>query len=46
MVSPNHVNHPMTHRETLEWIAAGVPNALARCEEYAERGRNLPGCPP
>jgi hypothetical protein len=46
MVSPNHVNHPMTHQETLEWIAAGVPNALARCEEYAERGRNLPGCPP
>jgi Metallo-beta-lactamase superfamily len=46
MVSPNHVNHPMTHQETLEWIAAGVPNALARCEEYDERGRNLPGCPP
>ena len=46
MVSPNHVNRPMTHQETLEWIAEGVPNAIARCEEYDERGRNLPGCPP
>lgn len=46
MVSPNHVNRPMTHRETLEWISQGVPNALARCEEYEERGRQLPGCPP
>ena len=46
MVSPNHVDHPMTHQETLEWIAVGVPNALARCAEYEERGRNLPGCPP
>lgn len=46
MVSPNHVNRPMTHRETLEWIAEGVPNAVARCEEYDARGRNLPGCPP
>jgi len=46
MVSPQHVNRPMTHEETLAWIAEGVPNAIARCEEYEERGRNLPGCPP
>jgi hypothetical protein len=45
MVSPNHVAAPMTHEETLTWIAQGVPNALARCEEYEELGRNLPGCP-
>ena len=45
MVSPNHVAAPMTHEETLAWIAQGVPAALARCEEYAELGRNLPGCP-
>jgi hypothetical protein len=45
MVSPNHVAAPMTHEETLAWIAQGVPNALARCEEFAELGRNLPGCP-
>ena len=46
MVSPNHVARPMTHQETLEWIAQGVPAALARCAEYEELGRNLPGCPP
>jgi hypothetical protein len=46
MVSPNHVSRPMTHEETLEWIQEGVSNALARCEEYDELGRNLPGCPP
>ena len=46
IVSPNHVARPMTHDETLEWIRQGVPSALARCEEYAELGRNLPGCPP
>jgi hypothetical protein len=45
MVSPNHVAQPMTHEETLSWIAEGVPTALARCAEYAELGRNLPGCP-
>jgi glyoxylase-like metal-dependent hydrolase (beta-lactamase superfamily II) len=45
MVSPNHVATPMTHEETLAWIAQGVPNALGRCEEYSELGRNLPGCP-
>ena len=45
MVSPNHVARPMTHEETLAWIAEGVPNALARCEQMAELGRNLPGCP-
>jgi hypothetical protein len=45
IVSPNHVAAPMTHEETLAWIAQGVPDALARCEEYAELGRNLPGCP-
>jgi hypothetical protein len=45
MVSPNHVAVPMTHAETLDWIAEGVPNALARCEEYEVLGRNLPGCP-
>jgi hypothetical protein len=46
MVSPNHVGRPMTHEETLEWIRQGVPAALARCGEYEELGRNLPGCPP
>jgi glyoxylase-like metal-dependent hydrolase (beta-lactamase superfamily II) len=46
MVSPNHVARPMTHAETLAWIAEGVPNALARCAQYEELGRNLPGCPP
>lgn len=46
MVSPNHVSSPMTHEETLRWIQAGVSNALARCEELDELGRNLPGCPP
>lgn len=45
MVSPNHVASPMTHAETLDWIRQGVPAALARCDEYAELGRNLPGCP-
>jgi glyoxylase-like metal-dependent hydrolase (beta-lactamase superfamily II) len=45
MVSPNHVAAPMTHEETLAWIAEGVPAALARCAQYAELGRNLPGCP-
>ena len=46
MVSPNHVARPMTHEETLDWIRAGVPAALTRCEQYEELGRNLPGCPP
>jgi hypothetical protein len=46
MVSPNHVARPMTHRETLAWIAEGVPRALARCEELAALGRPVPGCPP
>lgn len=46
MVSPNHVARPMTHEETLDWIRAGVPAALDRCEEYDRLGRNLPGCPP
>ena len=46
MVSPNHVARPMTHAETLEWIQQGVPAAIARCAEYEDRGRNLPGCPP
>lgn len=32
-------------RMTLDWIRQGVPAALARCDEYAELGRNLPGCP-
>ena len=36
----------MTHQETPEWIAQGVPNALARCQEHEELGRNLPACPP
>lgn len=45
MVSPAHAT-PMTHEETLAWIALGVGPALARCEEYDELGRNLPGCPP
>ena len=46
MVSPNHVAWPMTHEETLAWIAEGVPRALARCDELARLGRPLPGCPP
>jgi ribonuclease BN (tRNA processing enzyme) len=46
MVSPNHVARPMTHEETLKWIAEGVPRALARCEELAALGRPVPGCPP
>jgi glyoxylase-like metal-dependent hydrolase (beta-lactamase superfamily II) len=46
MVSPNHVAAPMTHKETIEWIRQGVPAALARCEQFDELGRNLPGCPP
>jgi hypothetical protein len=46
MVSPNHVARPMTHEETLAWIAEGVPRALARCEELAALGRPVPGCPP
>jgi hypothetical protein len=46
MVSPNHVARPMTHEETLDWIAQGVPAALERCADYEELGRNLPGCPP
>jgi hypothetical protein len=46
MVAPNHVARPMTHEETLEWIRQGVPDALARCDEYEALGRNLPGCPP
>jgi hypothetical protein len=46
MVSPNHVAKPMTHAETLKWIAEGVPRALARCEELATLGRPIPGCPP
>ena len=46
MVSPNHVAAPMTHEETIEWIRQGVPAALARCEQFDELGRNLPGCPP
>lgn len=45
MVSPNHVAAPMTHAETLKWIAEGVPRALARCEEMETSGRNVPGCP-
>jgi hypothetical protein len=45
-VSPNHVAKPMTHAETLRWIAEGVPRALARCEELATLGRPIPGCPP
>ena len=46
MVSPNHVAKPMTHEETLKWIAEGVPRALARCDELANLGRPVPGCPP
>lgn len=46
MVSPNHVARPMTHEETLAWIAEGVPRALARCEELARIERPVPGCPP
>jgi hypothetical protein len=46
MVSPNHVAKPMTHAETLAWIAEGVPRALARCNELESLGRNVPGCPP
>jgi hypothetical protein len=46
MVSPNHVAKPMTHAETLAWIAEGVPRALARCEELSALGRPVPGCPP
>ena len=46
MVSPNHVARPMTHEETLAWIAEGVPRALARCEELLTIGRPIPGCPP
>jgi hypothetical protein len=46
MVSPNHVARPMTHEETLAWIAEGVPRALARCDELASLGRPVPGCPP
>jgi hypothetical protein len=46
MVSPNHVARPMTHRETLTWIAEGVPRALARCDDLAKLGRPVPGCPP
>jgi hypothetical protein len=46
MVSPNHVARPMTHEETLAWIAEGVPRALARCDELAKLGRPVPGCPP
>ena len=46
MVSPNHVARPMTHEQTLAWIAEGVPRALARCDELARLGRPLPGCPP
>jgi hypothetical protein len=45
-VSPNHVARPMTHEETLAWIAQGVPRALARCDELAKLGRPVPGCPP
>jgi hypothetical protein len=45
-VSPNHVARPMTHEETLAWIAEGVPRALARCDELAALGRPVPGCPP
>jgi len=45
MVSPNHWT-PMTHEETLAWIAQGVRPAMERCEEYDALGRNLPGCPP
>lgn len=46
MLSPNHVAKPMTHAETLAWIAEGVPRALARCNELASLGRHVPGCPP
>jgi hypothetical protein len=46
MVAPNHVARPMTHQQTLEWIAEGVPRALARCDELAALGRPVPGCPP
>jgi hypothetical protein len=46
VVSPNHVARPMTHAETLAWIAEGVPRALARCAELAALGRPVPGCPP
>ena len=46
MVSPNHVARPMTHAETLKWIAEGVPRALARCDELLAIGRPIPGCPP
>ena len=45
-VSPNHVARPMTHAETLAWIAEGVPRALARCDELTALGRPVPGCPP
>jgi hypothetical protein len=46
MVSPNHVAKPMTHAETLAWIAEGVPRAQARCAEQESIGRPVPGCPP
>lgn len=29
-----------------ECIQQGVLSAIARCAEYEDRGRNLPGCPP
>ena len=45
-VSPNHVARPLTHAETLKWIAEGVPRALARCDELLAIGRPIPGCPP
>ncbi len=45
MVSPNHAT-PMTHEQTLRWIQEGVPRALERCDQLAESGRNIPGCPP
>jgi len=46
IVSPNHVARPMTHAETLKWIAEGVPRALGRCDELLALGRPIPGCPP
>jgi len=43
-ISPNHAQ-PMTHQETLDWIQAGVPRAIERCETLAAQGRPLAGCP-
>jgi len=45
MISPAHAT-PMTHEETLDWIAVGVPQVQERCATFAENGADLPGCPP